>query len=86
MYTTVTSTNKTFVNLCKVDKFKTLVCPTSANSCTAINVFLGKHFTERQNITMGIFPQRCCYTIHQKSYIYFVKNKTIEFLFYNYVS
>ena len=56
MYRTVTSTNNNFVNLCNVDKFKTLVCPTSANNCTAINVFLGKHFTERQNINMGIIP------------------------------
>ena len=56
MYTAVTSTNNNFVNLCKVDQFKTLVCPTSATNCTLINVFLGKHFTERQNIDMGIIP------------------------------
>ena len=56
MYTAVNSTNNDFVNLCKVDQFKTLVCPTSAKNCTSINVFLGKHFTERQNIDMGIIP------------------------------
>ena len=54
MYTTVSSTNGNFVSLGNIDKFKTLVCPTSANNCTAINVFLGKHLTERQNINMGI--------------------------------
>lgn len=56
MYTAVNSTNNNFVNLCKVDQFKTLVCPTSAKNCTSINVFLGKHFTERQHIDMGTIP------------------------------
>ena len=38
------------------NKFKTLVFPTSGINCKVINVFLGKHFTERQNINMGIVP------------------------------
>ena len=52
----VSSTNSDFVNLSKIDKFKTLVCPTSGIDCKVVNVFLGNHFSERQNINMGIVP------------------------------
>ena len=50
MYTTVSSTNGNYVSLSNIDKFKTLVCPTSENNCKLTN------FTERQNINMGIIP------------------------------
>ena len=56
MYTSIISTNVSFLNLSNIDKFKSLVCPSSGINCKVINVFLGKHITERQNINMGIVP------------------------------
>ena len=54
LYSSIISTNISFSNLCKLDKFKTLVCPINATNCKLVSRFLDKQFHDREKIDLGV--------------------------------
>ena len=54
LFDNVSSRNTEFVELCNVDKFKSLVCPISATDCKLVNKYLEGHFKERDRIDSSV--------------------------------
>ena len=54
VYKEVSSGKSTFMELCSVDKFKTLVCPITPFDCKIVNRFLENQFKRRDEIDIGI--------------------------------
>ena len=54
MYKEVSSRNSKFLGLCSVDKFKTLVCPTTAIDSKIVSRFLETSFKKREQIDYGL--------------------------------
>ena len=50
LFQSIASTNSKFTELCNVDKFKYLVCPTNNTDCKLVSRFLQKQFIERNKI------------------------------------
>ena len=40
--------------MCNLDKFKTLVCPTSTANCKLVSRFLDKQFFDKEKIDLGV--------------------------------
>ena len=54
LFDNVSSRNTEFVELCNIDKFKSLVCPISATDCKLVNKYLEGHFKERDRIDSSV--------------------------------
>ena len=54
LFSSIVSTNSNFSNMCNLDKFKTLVCPTSAANCKLVSRFLDKQFSDKEKIDLGV--------------------------------
>ena len=54
LYLCMSSANNRFSNMCSIDKFKTLVCPTTPTNCKIVNRFLDKQFRDKEKIDYGV--------------------------------
>ena len=54
LFDNITSRNAKFVELCNVDKFKSLVCPISATDCKLVSKYLDSHFKQRDIIDSSV--------------------------------
>ena len=54
LFNNVASRNIGFVELCNVDKFKSLVCPINATDCKLVNRYLESNFKERDRINLSV--------------------------------
>ena len=54
LFDNIASRNTRFVELCNVDKFKSLVCPISAIDCKLVTRYLDNHFKERDIIHLSV--------------------------------
>ena len=54
LFDNIASRNAKFVELCNVDKFKSLVCPVSAIDCKLVSRYLDSHFKARDIIDSSV--------------------------------